>query len=66
MQIIFIYVNIPRSYDEIIGLIYAKQKQRPQITINYLVAEYMLKKVLIHVFVSSSKTFMKNVLKQSF
>ena len=33
---------------------------------NNLVAEYMLNKVSIHVFVSSSKKFMKSVLAQSF
>ena len=61
MQDIFIYVNISRIYDEIIRLMCAIE-----ISNNNLVAEHMLNKLLIHVFVTSSKKSMKNLLKQDF
>ena len=77
MHGIFIFVNITRSYDEIIQLICAREDAGPPCVLpdlckteietsnNNSAVEYMLNKVSVHVFVSSSKKFMKSVLKQS-
>ena len=64
MKGVFIYVNISRSYNKKNKINLCKIEL--ETSNNNLVAEYMLNKVSIQVFVSSSRKFMKSVVKHSF
>ena len=64
MQLMLIYVNILRSFEETVGFFYAKQKK--EISENDFIAEYMINKRSIHVFMNSSEKFMRCLLNQSF
>ena len=61
MQCIFININ---SFDEI-NRIYLHKKEI-EVSENIFVAEYMLNKISIHVFVNSSSTFLRCALNELF